>query len=174
MKMYLYKGCENIKKININKFKIIIILSIILVIFFSGYCLAKYELTQKMFFSSQVAIPILEVEGTEATKISAINNVGHYDFVVKNYNENKISDVPQIYSIEIISDTDEAIEFELFKEEEKIELANNKTNNFSIDGITKKEDHYKLKISYNKEKNNSQEDILNDVQIKIHSEQRKL
>ena len=174
MKMYFYKGCENIKKINIYKLKNISILSIILIIFFSGYCLAKYELTQKLFFSSEVAIPILEVEGTEKSKINAINTVGYYDFVVKNYNENNTSDVSQNYSIEVISDADETIEFELFREDEKINLVNNKTDKIFIEGMAKKEDYYRLKIAYDKQKNDSQEDIIEDVQIKVHSEQIKI
>ena len=38
---------------------------------------------------------------------------------------------------------------------------------------SKKEDEYKLEIKYDKTKNHSLEDIIQDVQIKVHSEQVK-
>ena len=173
-KCIFYKGCENIKNILKKRIKIIITLSIALIIFFSGFCLAKYEISKTFNASSKVANPVLEVKGTEEAKISAINNIGYYDFIVKNYNEKGISEIPQNYNIEIISNTDESIEFELYRENEKINLINNKTEDFLIENLEKKEHTYRLKVSYNKEKSNSPNDILEDVQIKIHSVQKKI
>lgn len=169
--MCFYKGCENIKK---DKLKIIITFSIILLILFSGYCLAKYKFSKEFSLDSKIAVPVLEVEGTETTKISEINNIGYYDFSVKNYNEKNISDVSQNYTIEIISNTNEAVEYELYKEEEQIELNDNKTDNIFIEGSEEKEHHYRLKITYDENKKNSEEDILEDVQVKIHSEQDRM
>ena len=123
---------------------------------------------------SKIAVPVLEVQGTEVTKISEINNVGYYDFIVKNYNEQNISDVSQNYTIEIISNTDEAIEYELYNGEEKIELDDNKTENIYIKGLEKEEHAYRLKITYDETKTNSEENILEDVQVKIHSEQNRV
>lgn len=174
--MFLYKGCENIKKININKnkLKIIIILGIAFVIFFSGYCFAKYNISKKTSANSKIAVPVLEVEGTETTKISAINNIGYYDFKIKNYNEKNISDVSQNYSIEIIANTDDSISFELYNEDEEVTLTNNKTDNIYIEGTKEKEHSYRLKVTYDKTKSNAEKDILEDVQIKVHSEQTKM
>ena len=95
------------------------------VIVVSKYCFAKYETSKEILKSSKIAVPVLEVEGDKTTKISAINNIGYYDFDVKNYNEKNISDVSQNYSIEIISKVDESIIFELYKGEEQIKLTNN-------------------------------------------------
>lgn len=114
------------------------------------------------------------MQGTEATKISEINNVGYYDFVVKNYNEKNISDVSQNYTIEIISNTNEAVEYELYNNEEKLELTDNKTNDIFIEGSEEKEHHYRLKITYDENKRNSEESILEDVQVKVHSEQESM
>ena len=172
--MYFIKGCENIKSIKKNKIRIIIVSSLILLIFFAGYCFAKYEISRGVFAKSKIAIPVLEVEGHEGAKISAINNSGYYDFVVKNYNENNVSDVPLNYTIEVISNTDESVEFKLYKEDEEIDLINNKTNQIYIEGIRQKEHIYKLEVNYDKTKSNSQQDILEDVQIKVNSEQARV
>ena len=171
MKMLFIKGCENIKKINIskNKIKIITIASIALLLIISGYCLAKYEETKILFTDTEIAMPVLEVEGKETTKINAINNVGYYDFVVKNYNENNISDVPQNYSIEIITKAENSVNFEIYKDDEIIPLIENKTDSIYIAGKEQKTDNYRLIIAY--DKNDIQENIQEDVQIKVHSEQ---
>lgn len=136
--------------------------------------MAKYKTTKNIIAKSGIAVPVLEVEGKETTKISAINSVGYYDFSVKNYNEKNISDVSQNYNIEIVSNSDETIEFELYRDDQPIVLNNNKTNNIYIEGIKEKEHNYRLKVSYDSSKNNSQKDILEDVQIKVHSEQAKI
>lgn len=136
--------------------------------------MAKYEITKKLFVKSNIAVPVLEVEGTEATKISDINNIGYYEFTVKNYNEKKVSDVSQEYNIEIVSNTDDTIEFELLEGDEPVNLYENKTENISIEGVKKEEHNYRLKVSYDSSKNNSEKDILEDVQIKVHSEQAKI
>lgn len=143
-------------------------------LFLSGYVLAKYEMSKELTKSSKIAVPILEVEGTQSSKISAINNIGFYDFNVKNYNENKISDVSQNYNIEIISNADESIFFELYKGGEKVELKDNKTSNIYIEGTKEEKHEYRLKVIYDKTKSNSEKDILEDVQIKVHSEQSRI
>lgn len=144
------------------------------VIVVSKYCFAKYETSKEILKSSRIAVPVLEVEGDKTTKISAINNIGYYDFDVKNYNEKNISDVSQNYSIEIISKVDESIIFELYKGEEQIKLTNNKTKNIYIEGSKEQKHSYRLKVSYDKTKSNTEKDILEDVQIKVHSEQSKI
>ena len=91
----------DIKKIKINKkiYKILIITILCLIIYFSGFCLAKYKTTKQVSSVSKIALPILNVEGAEITKISGINNKGYYNFVVKNYENDKVSEVPLDYYI---------------------------------------------------------------------------
>lgn len=162
---------DNVK--NKNKIRTLVIVIILIGIFFSGYCLAKYEIEKDILSNSKIAVPVLEVEGTETAKISAINNIGYYDFTVKNYNEKNISDVVQNYYIEIISNTDEAIVFNLYDGENIVNLNNNKTDIMQIGAFSKIEHSYRLEVCYDKTKSNSEKDILEDVQLKVHSEQEK-
>lgn len=121
-----------------------------------------------------VATPIFIVEGEKATKISEINNIGYYEFLIKNFNETHISETDFLYTIEIISKTDESIQFELYKEEELISLQNLKTEKLLIKGKEKTEQKYKLKVTYDKSKGTKGKNILEEVQIKVHSEQEKI
>lgn len=163
----------DIKKIKINKkiYKILIITILCLIIYFSGFCLAKYKTTKQVSSVSKIALPILNVEGAEITKISGINNKGYYNFVVKNYENDKVSEVPLDYYIEIISNTDESVNFKLYKDNELISLNNKRTEKINIKSIEKTEHSYRLEVTYDKNKSTSEKDILEDVQLKIHSEQ---
>lgn len=134
-------------------------------------CFAKYNTSEKLSSSIEIAKPIFIVEGKETTKISAIQNIGYYEFSVKNYDETNISKTGFLYTIEIITKTDEAIQFELYKEDEQIELKDLKTEELFIVGNEQTEQKYKLKVTYDNTKGNKEKDILEDIQVKIHSEQ---
>ena len=131
-------------------------------------------ITIKFNKNLEIATPIFIVEGTETSKISAINNIGYYEFVIKNYNETQVSETGFLYTIEIISNTDESIKFELYKDDEQVELENLKTSNLTINGNEQIEQKYKLKVTYDKNLGTNGKDILEDVQIKVHSEQEKI
>lgn len=79
-----------------------------------------------------------------------------------------------MYTIEIISNTDETIQFELYNEDIQIPLENLKTANLSINGNEPLEQKYKLKITYDSTKGNSGQNILDEVQVKVHSEQEQI
>ena len=79
-----------------------------------------------------------------------------------------------MYTIEILSNTDESIQFELYNEEIRIPLENLKTGQLSINGNEKIEQKYKLKVIYDSSKGDDGKDILEEVQIKVHSEQEKI
>ena len=121
-----------------------------------------------------IAKPIFIVEGKETTQINEINNIGYYEFSIKNFNQTQISEIGFLYTIEVISNTDETIQFELYNEDIQIPLENLKTKELSIIGNEKTEQKYKLKIIYDKSKGNSGKEILEEVQIKVHSEQEKI
>lgn len=120
-----------------------------------------------------MAKPIFIVQGTEISKINSINNIGYYDFVVKNSDENGISEVGFNYIIEIIAKEDKSIKFELYKEDKNVELNNLKTEEIYIGADEKIEHKYKLKVTYDKKNNDIGKDILQEIQIKVHSEQEK-
>lgn len=121
-----------------------------------------------------VATPIFIVEGGETTKINQINNIGYYEFSIKNYNETNISEIGFLYTIEIVSNTDEAIQFELYNEEIQIPLHNLKTEQLLITADEKVEQKYKLKVIYDNTIGSNGKDILEEVQVKVHSEQEKI
>lgn len=125
-----------------------------------------------MSTSTNLATPIFIVEGKETIKINEINNIGYYEFSIKNFKESKISETEFLYTIQIISNTDESIQFQLYNEEEQIPLENLKTQPISIIGNEKIEQKYKLKIIYDNTKGNSGKEILEEVQIKVYSEQK--
>ena len=61
----------------------------------------------------------------------------------------------------------------MYKNKQEIPLENNKTMNMNLIKDRKQEDNYQLEIIYDKAKNNSIEDMIQEVQLKIHSEQVK-
>lgn len=164
------KNIKEKKKIIIST----IILTAIIILLSTHMVYAKYITTDKLNYTLSVAKPIFIVKGEEVTKISEINNIGYYEFSVKNFNESNISETGFLYTIEIVSDTDESIQFELYNEEIEIPLENLKTEKLSIIGNEKIEQKYKLKVIHDRAKGESGKDILEEVQIKVHSEQVKI
>lgn len=166
-----------IKKLKLEKKKIAII-SIGIIAFiaiFMGYGLAKYINQNQIKNSTGVAKPIIELENGESVEISNQNKLGEYTFKVKNYNQqNEISDVNLNYNVEIISKEDEAIKYKLYKEDEEIEVQNNKSKDMKLIKSEKEEHNYTLKILYDETKNVKVTDLIQDIQIKIHSEQEKI
>lgn len=136
--------------------------------------LSKFKEKEEIKEKIEIAEPIFIVEGNEKTKISAINNIGYYEFSIKNFKDTKVSETGFKYIIEIVSKTAESIEFELYKEDELLKLDELKTEELSIAGNEKIEQKYKLKVTYDKTKGNQGKDILEEVQVKIHSEQMKI
>ena len=128
----------------------------------------------KLSSNISIATPIFIVEGGETTKINEINSIGYYEFSIKNFNETNISETGFLYTIEIISNTDETIQFELYNEESQIPLENLKTQPISIIGNERVEQKYKLKVIYDNTKGTNGKDMLEEVQVKVHSEQEKI
>ena len=124
--------------------------------------------------STQIAEPILVIENNPSLDITAANNYGIYTFKIKNYNEqNKITDTDLKYYIEILSNLDESINIELYENDNKIVLDNNRTGYMEISKDKKQEKEYKIKITYDKNKTDSISDIMEKIQVKVHTEQVK-
>lgn len=175
MKISAKGGIIDIKK-QINKKRMIIMMSIIIftLVVCTPMVFAKYNATDILKSSNKIAKPIFMVEGTETSKISEINSVGYYEFTIKNFNELEVSEVGFLYTIEVISNTDDSIQFELYNGEKQIPLENLKTDKLSISGNERTEQKYKLKVTYDSSKGAKGKDILEEVQIKVHSEQEKI
>ena len=77
------------------------------------------------------------------------------------------------YTIEILSKLDNGISIKIYKDGEELELENKKTKLLQLGKNQKEEHNYKLEIIYDEEKSTTIQDIIEDLQIKIHSEQKK-
>ena len=164
---------ENIK----NKKKSIVgitILTAVIILFSTHIVYGKYITVDILTSTNGIAKPIFIVEGADVTKISEINNIGYYEFSIKNFDETSISETGFLYTIEIISNTDDTIQFELYNEEIQIPLEDLKTKPISIIGNKKVEQKYKLKVIYDNTNKTNGKEVLEEVQVKVHSEQEKI
>ena len=174
-------GLKHLKKENRkqkNKKQEFIIICIILVIgitFFSGVSVGKTVYNASIKNNTQIAKPILEVEKGSEIIITEDNKKGEYTFIVKNYNQTEeISQVDLIYWIEILENNlKDSIQYQLYKDNELLELKENKTEEMKFHKDIKEEQKYTLKVTYDDTKNTI-EDIIQDIQIKVHSEQLKV
>ncbi len=159
-----------------NKKQKIIIIGILIIIAFAitkvSMVYGEYSESKTIKVSTQVAKPILIMEEENKIYIDDNNNEAEYKFKVKNYNEKgKITDVQMFYTIQIIANTDETIKYSLYKDEQKIDLIENSTNKIKIGKDKKEEQHYVLKVKYEKTKNENKEDLNEDIKIKLKAEQ---
>lgn len=161
-------------KLKRREITLILVSIMVLVLFFSGYSMGKEHSSINLETNAKIAEPILVVENSPIIEMNGRKQREYYDFKVKNFKENgEVTQIDLQYYIEIITKTEEAISFKLYKEEQEIPLENNKTTNIKVEKAKAQEDNYKLEILYDKTKNKNTNDILQDVQIKVHSEQLK-
>ena len=69
---------------------------------------------------------------------------------------------------------DKSINFELYKNDINIPLKNNLTDYIDMRRNEKEEHKYTLKIIYDKNKSENIYDIIEKIQIKVHTEQKKI
>lgn len=160
-----------------KKQEILIICSILIIgiTFFSGVSVGKAVYNTKIKNNTQIAKPVLEVEKGSEIIITEDNKKGEYTFTVKNYNQaEEISQVDLTYYIEILeNELDDSIQYELYKDNEQLQLKENRTEEMTFHKDLKEEQQYILKVTYDDSKNTI-EDIMQDIQIKVHSEQLKV
>lgn len=166
---------KNVKpKKNYRSFTILFIIVLVSILFFSGFSMGKEITNTNLKGGIDVAKPILVLKGDEELNIKSISNTDEYSFYVRNYtDEGKINEIPMFYNIEIIKDTNSFISYKLLKNNEEIEIKDNKTKNMDLKTNENQEDIYKLKIIC-KNEGNSLDEILGKIKIKVHSEQKRL
>lgn len=153
---------------------IAILIIFIICLLFVGYTFAKGIENVVVKSNGQIAEPILLIENDPSIDITANNNEGIYNFAIKNYNEqDKITDIKLKYYIEILSNVDNSVQIDLFNNEDKIELNDNKTDYIEVSNDEKEEKQYQIKIKYEKEKSESVSEIMEKIQVKVHTEQVK-
>lgn len=169
----IYKE-EKIEQKNSRLVTVALIIFIIILLLFCGYSMAKTIEEVIIKSNAQIAEPILIIENDPSIDITAAKNYGIYNFKIKNYNEeNRITETDLKYYIEILSNVDNSINIELFQGENQIELNNNRTEYIQISKDKKEEREYKIKITYDKDKSNSISDIMEKIQVRVHTEQMK-
>ncbi len=163
----------DITKKKILKIILIVILIIIILLlswlFLGGRTFSKYKKNINASSLTEIAKPILNVEGDRKIKIDGIEDT-LYNFSVKNYDGSDISEVDMNYFIEIVNNSKADLEFILTKNGKDINLTNNKTDLISSSGLERQTDEYQLKIKYH---NNPAivEDIDGSVQVKVEAVQ---
>ena len=165
------------KNEHIKQITYIIILSIVIILFFTGYSIGKTMNQTTIKAKSSFAKPIIEVISDSNLKITDNENQGECVFLVRNYdNKGKTTEVNLQYTVEIKDSIDEklkdTISFELYKNGDKVELQNQTTPLMKLAVKQQQEDRYILKIKYDKTKSTQMNDILDKIQIQVHSEQQ--
>ena len=163
---------------NLKNLTYIIVLTIIFMLFLTGYSLGKNSGQLFLNGNTEIANPIIEVESNPKINITDENQQGINKFLERNYNnEGKITDVKMKYVINIEDTIDEklkdTIKYELYKNGNKIVLNKNSTEKMEMPNNKQQEDIYELKIFYDKVASSFMKDIVEKIQIKIHSEQLK-
>ncbi len=86
------------------------------------FSLAKFISSNKARVNVQIAKPIFIVEGDEEIFIENSKNFNNYNFSVKNYNDNYISEVSMNYNIDIIADDN--VKTKLFYNDNLVDIDN--------------------------------------------------
>lgn len=151
----------------------IILIFIVCLLYFSGYSFAKQIEKIKLQAQTPIAKPILILEGGENFTLTVEKSKVIYYFKIKNYQEEKISEVDLNYYIEILPKKDFPIQYHLYKEEQEISLAEQKSELIEMPKGQKKDHNYRLEINYDKQTSKIEENILQEIQLKVHSEQQR-
>lgn len=158
-----------------KKEKVIVLILLIATILFGilvGISFSKYQ--NKMIGQAfvNIAKPVLEVRKEQSLLLTALAPKASYVFEVRNYKEDELNQIEMEYYIEIVSNTDESINFELYREDKKIPLSNNKTEKIMLTKDEKQIHSYRLEITYDNSKGETGKNISENVEVKIHSIQK--
>lgn len=157
---------------NKKKIKILIIALCIILVIFSILATGTYS----KFFGkilgeskTKIAEPIFVLEHTDKKVVDNSNQEIDYYFKVKNYDDSKINEVNLKYIIEITPIQDKAIILTLYKDNQKIDLNEQKTSYIEIGHTTKQEHQYRLNIKYDKNNQENSYDINSNIFIKANA-----
>lgn len=155
-----------------KKVRVVIILAIFVIILTcSRTSFGKYFSKTNIEIESEIARPILKVEGDTRLNINKVKENETYNLKIKNYDENnKVTEVDLEYFIEILPKENEIIKFEIYKEDRKINMYENKTEKFLLTREKMQDDNYKIEILLN---NISVQELVQNIEIRVHAEQKK-
>ena len=109
------------------------------------------------------------MEHTDKKVVDNYNQEIDYYFQVKNYNNSSVNEVNLKYIIEITPIQDKAIILTLYKDDQKIDLNDQKTSYIEIGHTTKQEHQYRLNVKYNKNNQENSYDINSNIFIKAYA-----
>lgn len=152
------------------KTQTILVIIFFILILFSTKSLGKYFSKINIEVNTDIAKPILKIEGDSELDINKIGEKNIYEFKVKNYDEsNQITEINLEYYIEIMSETNENIDIKIYKDDKELNINESKTEKFILTKGEKKEDNYKIEILF---KNNSVQEIKQNIDIKVYAQQK--
>lgn len=168
-KVYNYK--DKVFKIKFSD--IVILFLVFILISLAGVTFARFQTSINGKVISKIAKPILEVDKEESLVLTALAPNASYSFDVRNYNEEEINDVQMEYYIEILPHDKELVSYELYKDDNKIEINDFKTDKIELNSENKEVHKYRLDITYNENTDNlMKENSEHKIEIKIHSVQK--
>ena len=119
--------------------------------------------------TTKVAEPILVLENTDQKIVDNSNQEIDYYFTVKNYNNSNVNEINLKYMIEITPIQDRAITLTLYKDNQPVELSEQKTAYMNIGNTTKEEHQYRLNVKYNKNNFENSYDINSNIFIRANA-----
>ena len=157
-----------------NKKKIIILiltlcLILLMLTIFTTDTYSKFFGTILGESKTEVAEPLFVLEHTDKKFVDNSNQEIDYYFKVKNYNNSNVNEINLKYMIEITPIQDKAIILTLYKDNQKIDLNEQKTPYINLGHSNKETHEYRLNVKYDKSELDNCYDISSNVFIKANA-----
>lgn len=143
-------------------------------LFCIGITCSKYYNSFVLSFNGNIARPVFKVDSNESVEITNLNNTGKYEFCIRNFEGDTKSDTQFEYTIEVISNIDEQVDYTLYRDGEKVNLNQKRTDRIFLDNSDKIVHKYCLEMRYKNNDVDMNKDINQNIQIKVDAEQKKL
>ena len=121
---------------------------------------------------TQVAEPIFVMENTDKKILDDEHTELDYYFTIKNFNSNNVRTQTDLkYYIEIQPKVDDTIILTLYRDNTIIPLNNQRTNYIDLGNASNITHSYRLHVKYDRDRNDSTEDIKENIFIKAYAVQ---
>ena len=148
-------------------FVILVILIILILLFMYRNSFASFITKISGKSTTEISEPIFIMENTSKKVLNDENTEIDYYFTVKNYNnEGKKTQNDLKYMIEITPNLDKSIILTLYKDNEVINLNNQKTDYIEMKHDSNEIHTYRLHIKYDRDETVSTSDIKENIYIK--------
>ncbi len=166
---------EDLLKTKKREITLILVSIMVLGLFFSGSSMSKQLNRTQIETNSKIAEPIVVIERQPIIEVNGEKEREMYHFKVKNYKENgEVTQIDLVYYLEILLPTEESFSFKLYQDGQEVPFSNHKTTVRKLKKESIQEDDYQLEMIYDKTRNHAKDDMIQEVQIKVHVEQVKI